>query len=136
MNKSKLTGGAIIAGILGFYAWMWVPDYVWDPDKEARSHYLYDAKKVFNTSETRTIGDEEYTQTYTGSCPDLSMQTSKALADSKLTIREVHDLHEEAQRLYDEANRISMLNEALRAAGKPESKEKMPNCPSGNELFN
>lgn len=135
-TKGKIAGVALIVGVLGFYGWILTPDYVITPDKEAASHYLYDAKKVFNTVETRTIGDEEYSQTYTGACPDLSMQTSKALADNKLTIREVHDLHEQAQHLYSEAQRIDMLNSALRAAGKPESKEKAPDCPSGNELFN
>lgn len=135
MSKGVIAGSSLIVAVLGWYAWLFTPDYIMNPDKTAPSHYLYDAKKVFNTTETRTIGDEEYTQTYRGACPDLSMQTSKALADSRLTIREVHDLHQEAKKLYDEAQRLELLNDALRAAGKPPVKDRVPDCTGGDDLF-
>lgn len=133
--STKLIGTACIVGILGFYGWLFTPDYVVTPNKEAPSTAYYSAERVFDKTETREFADETYTQTYTGACPDLAMQTSRALADKKLTISEVHYLREDARRLYNQAQHLSQLNDALRAAGKPVSSQPVPNCPHGDELF-
>lgn len=133
----KVIATLMVLLVLAAYAVMFLPRRILTPNKEASMGAYYDAKRVFNETETREYsGGESYTQTYTGACPDLSMETSKALADKKLTISEVYHLHQRAQWLHDEADRISSINEALAAAGRPLLKEKAPQCSSGDELFN
>lgn len=135
MNSGKIVGGSIIIGAVVAWALVITPDWILRGGDEAPQRYYYDAKRVFDSTETKTYAHgDPITMTYTGSCPDLSMATAKALADKKLTIREVHDLGIEARRLFNAAELTSDRNEALEAAGQKVIPSNI-NCPHGNDLF-
>jgi len=135
MNIGKSIGIGIMVGCVAAWGYIITPEYVLFPDREAPMRYYYDAKRVFNETETKEYGDgESYTQTYTGACPDLSLMTAKALGDKKLTIREVHDLGKESLRLFNTAEEVSRRNEALKAAGQKITDSNIQ-CEHGDELF-
>lgn len=123
--------------IVALTIFVMLPEYIKYPNSEADSSAYYDAKKVFDSTERHVYGndpDDFYDSTYSGACPDLSVMTAKALLDRRLTLREVHDLREEAHRLGREAALVDNKNEALKAAGQALIPNTI-NCPHGASLF-
>ncbi len=114
------------------------PNWVTNPNGEVKPYQYYDVENVFSKTERRAFRyepGEEIVETRHGYCPDIAMQTTKAMLDKKLTNYEMHLLRKEAKRLFDQANMITRKNDALVAAGQ----KPLPftiDCPKGNELFN
>jgi len=136
-NWRKLLPSIVLGSFAGALAVSMVPEYFLHPNREAPLQHYTDAKKVFNGERKFQWGsepDQYELETVHGACPDLSMQTAKALLDKRLTIKETHDLRVEAQRLQATEQARATRNEALVAAGqKPVGKP--IDCPDGDELF-
>jgi hypothetical protein len=125
-NVSASVALVCVAVVLCFFAWMFTPEYILHPDREANPAAYSDAAKVFNQN-------DEGLQ-ITGYCPSLSIMTAKALLDKRLTKREAHDLGEESARMQDLSEQVNNRNEALIAAGQPNIPTGIQ-CEHGRALF-
>jgi hypothetical protein len=126
VNVSVTTILVCVAVVICFFAWMFTPEYIMHPNREANPSAYSDAAKVFDKHEEGL--------NISGYCPSLSIMTAKALLDKKLTKLEAHNLGKEAARMQDLSEQVNNRNEALVAAGQANISSGI-RCEQGRGLF-
>ena len=130
MRTTRLIYFVCMGLFIAFVVFMVMPAWVTMPNREADTSDYVEIRQLFADPQVhhKTIFDYDIASASSNHCPPLEEQARRALADHRLTIREVHDLRVTARQLVSASNSAWAKNTAFTAAGLKPLDNHTANC--------